>query len=171
MKNRILNLMLCVLPLIMWSACEKPYDENKKIGPPRFTPQQIMTVLEGKWQMLTAKQVDEKSLTKEAIDITDFFTQEPGSNVPSIVFNTDYTFITDTTGVVVDYFGVSNGKWSFDDPAYPSVINLTDANDNSVGSISIGTNLLSLNPMLLYTKSAMCGEEKAFTYNLEFLKQ
>lgn len=170
MKNRILKLILCVLPLV-WSACEKPYDETKKIGPPRFTPQQIMTVLEGKWQLQTAKQVDEKSLTKEAIDITDFFTQEPGSNMPSIVFKTDNTFTADTAGVAVDYFGVVGGKWNFDDPAYPTLINLTDVNDQVIGSIGIGANLLSLNPMLLYTKSAMCGEEKAFTYNLEFIKQ
>ncbi|MFN9519436.1 MAG: DUF5004 domain-containing protein [Bacteroidota bacterium] len=170
MKNRILKVMVCAFPLL-WGACEKPYDETKKIGPPRFNPEQIMTVLEGKWQMLSAKQVDEKSLTKESIDITDFFTQEPGSNVPTLFFKSDFTFTADTTGVAVDYFGVTSGKWNFDDPAYPTVINLSDANDLPVGSIGIGANLLSLNPMLLYTKSAMCGEEKAFTYNLEFLKQ
>lgn len=46
MKNRILKVMVCAFPLL-WGACEKPYDETKKIGPPRFNPEQIMTVLEG----------------------------------------------------------------------------------------------------------------------------
>ncbi len=170
MKNKILKLMLCMLPLL-WSACEKPYDEDKKIGPPLYSPDQLLTIISGKWQMQSAKQVDEKSLTKETIDITDFFTQETGSNNPTIEFKADKTFIADTAGVAVNYFGVTSGKWVFDDPTYPTKINLSDANDQVIGSISIGTNLLGANPKLLYTKTSMCGSDKAFTFNIEFLKK
>jgi len=170
MKNTLLKLMLCLHPFI-WSACEKPYDEDKKIGPPLYSSDQLLTIISGKWQMQTAMQVDEKSLTKETMDITDFFTQEPGSNAPSIVLKTDYTFTADTAGVVVNYFGITSGKWSFDDPAYPTKINLSDANNQAIGSISIGTNLLGANPKLLYTKTSMCGSDKAFTFNIDFLKK
>jgi hypothetical protein len=119
--------------------------------------------------MSLAMHVDEKSLTKESIDITDFYTQENGSQAPNITFNTtNSTYTSDTSGVVVKYFGTS-GTWHFDDNTYPSKILLT----TSVGTtlvFPLGTNLQSANPTLLFKDSLFCGTASSMTYNLTFKK-
>jgi hypothetical protein len=156
--------------LLLSAACKKPYDYDKEIGAPKYSIENLNTAILGKWVMSEAKQTDEKSLTKEAIDITDFFIAD-GASAPNITFSaTGNSFTIDTTGLLINFFSVDNGKWKFDDLRYPTKIELTDVNDNMVGSIEIGSNLLGFTPKLNYVSSAKCSGDVVMSYSVLFNK-
>jgi hypothetical protein len=170
MKTTSYKLMLCCAALLVFASCEKPYDYDKEIGAPTYSAEKLAASINGKWTMNEAKQVDEKSLTKESIDITDFYTAD-GANRPNIAFNaTGQTFTIDTAGLVANFFPVASGKWKFDDERYPTKIELTDINDNAIGSISIGSNLLGPTPKLNYSSTASCSGSVVMSYNVLFSK-
>lgn len=165
MKKIIFVAIICVT---LFNGCKKVY-EDKAIGPPIYTTEKLNAVLNGKWILSNATQVDEKSLTKETIDITDFYTAELGSQLPNITFNTAAkTFTSDTTGVIVKYFG-TGGTWAFDDDNYPKKIILTTG--SGTVDLPIGSNLQVAGGYLQYQESADCSGTVTMTYKLKFVKQ
>ena len=163
-----IGIIICVLAL--FNSCKKPYDDDKEVAAPISTPEKIAASIEGTWYMNSALEIDEKSLIKESIDISDFLTSETGL-VPNITFKaSDKTFTIDTTGVVKNFFKVNNGKWLFDDDRYPSKITLIDLSDNIITDVNISKNLLSTNPQLSFIDGANCGSEKAISYSISFVK-
>lgn len=164
-----IGIIICVLAL--FNSCKKPYDYDKEVAAPISTPEKIAASIEGTWYMNSASEVDEKSLVKESIDISDFLTSETGL-VPNITFKTsENTFTIDTTGVVKNFFKVNNGKWRFDDDRYPSKITLLDLSNNVITDINISKNLLSTTPQLSFIDGVNCGTEKAISYNISFVKK
>lgn len=170
MKNiNVIGSTLMLIGLLVF-GCKKPYDDSKEVASPITSPEKIAEALNGTWKMTTALQIDEKSLVRESMDISDFLTAENGQ-VPNINFNTiDSTFSVDTTNLVLNLFVLSNGKWSFDDNRYPSKIILKDLNGIMASEVIIGKNLLSPNPQLNFASSFSCGAEKAMSYNVSFVK-
>ncbi len=162
MKKYIISGFICLLAF----GCEKPYDKDKEIGPPIYSAENFNSILNGKWVLSKASQVDELSLTKESIDITDFYSMSPATQKPNITFNTtNQTFVSDTTGVMVSYFG-SSGTWSYDDNNYPTKIIL-----NSGTVIPIGSNIQAPGGYLEYQESASCSGSSVMTFKLQFAKQ
>lgn len=159
-----------VLIVLTISACKKPYDDSKEVASPISSPEKIAAAINGTWKMTNALQIDEKSLVKESMNITDFLTSESGQ-VPNIIFSTtDSSFTVDTTNLVLNLFELSSGKWSFDDNRYPSKILLKDINGVVASEVVIGKNLLSPSPQINFVSSVNCGEEKAFSYSVSFFK-
>lgn len=154
--------------LMLSMACKKPY-EDKSIGDPIYSADQLKSALNGKWIVSKAAQVDEKSITKEEIDITDFFLQEPGSQMPNIVFNTASSdFTSDTTGVAIQYFN-STGKYYFDDNEYPKNIILVSGTDTI--TLPIGSNIQINSGYLQFEKAGYCSGNKVMTTKLKLIKQ
>ena len=163
------NFCCSILIVLIISGCKKPY-EKKDIGDPIYSPEKARVILNGKWTVRKITHIDEKSLTKESIEITDYFLQNPGSQLPSITFNTDNnTYISDTAGVAISYFG-SGGKWLFDNDQYPSRIYLLRGAADTV-LINIAANLQSREAYLSFRESFSCSGEASMTYNLELIKQ
>lgn len=170
MKTITYKLFFYIATLLVFAGCEKPYDYDKEIGAPSYSAEKLAASINGKWVMNEAKHIDEKSLTKESIDITDFFTAD-GAKSPNISFNSvGNTFTVDTVGLVSNLFTVASGKWKFDDDRYPTKIDLTDANGNAIGSILIGSNLLGLTPKLNFSYGASCSGSVVMSYNVLFSK-
>lgn len=168
-KTQIIGLFLITISVII--GCKKPYDYDKEVAASVSTPEKIAASLNGTWKMNSAIEVDEKSLVKESMDISDFLISDIGA-VPNITFNTtDNTFTVDTVGLVLNFFKVYNGKWSFDDDRYPSKIKLADMNNNPILDIVIGKNLLSPSPQLNFVDGVNCGAEMALSYSVSFIKQ
>ena len=161
--------ILAFITAFIFYGCKKVY-EDKPIGDPIYTTANLMKILNGKWVLSNAIQVDEKSLTKESIDITDFYSSQAGSQLPNITFNiADKTFISDTTGVVENYFGTA-GTWILDDPNYPTKITLISGTDSI--QIPIGKNLQTIGGGYLeFQESANCSGAAAMTFKLKLVKQ
>jgi hypothetical protein len=155
--------------VILVPGCKKPYDYDKEVAAPIATPEKIAASLTGNWEMKMAMQVDEKSLTKESIDISDFLLSEGKS--PNISFHADGSFTVDTPGLIINYFVADQGLWTFDDPRYPTKILLKDAANNALTEISIGSNLVGLSPQLSYISAVDCSGEKAMSYNITLIKK
>jgi hypothetical protein len=170
MKINFKTLIVFLASAFVWVSCEKPYDYDKEITP-KYSPEKMASAINGKWELTKALHIDEKSITKESIDITDFYAQD-GASLPNITFATNpQIFTVDTAGVVFNYFNGTSGTWAFDDDRYPSQISLTDNSGSTLGVIKIGSNLLGLTPTLTYVSEASCGGEKAMTYNIQFTKK
>lgn len=167
-KFRVLLFTICAA-LAGVSGCKKPYDYDKEVAVPIATPEKLAASLNGYWEMQTALEIDEKSLIKESMDISDFLNS--GGKSPNITFHADYTFSVDTPGLLINYFRVEQGKWAFDDARYPTKVILTDLSENPVSEITIGSNLVGISPRLSYISSVDCGETKALSYNITLIKK
>lgn len=170
--NRIINIVSggLLMAFVLVSSCKKPYDYDKEVAPGIASPEKISAALGGTWRMTTGLEVDGKSLVSESMDITDFLLS--GGNTPNITFNADSSFTVDTTGVLINYFQVTSGRWAFDDNRYPTKIFIKDMNSNVLTEISIGMNLLGISPQLNFIQAIDCTDNtKAISYNLSFKKQ
>lgn len=166
MKN---TLYFCLSLFVLVMACKKPYDYDNPTTTV-YSEEKLNQAINGTWVMNTATQIDEKSVVKESIDITDFFLED-GAKAPNINFNTaNYTFSVDTAGLKINYFTVANGKWRFDDVRYPTQIILTDMQDASIGSVAITSNLLGLAPTIGYISGASCSGALVMKSNVSFIK-
>ena len=161
--------ILTIITAFAIYGCKKPY-EDKAIGDPIYTTENLMKILNGKWVMSSALQLDEKSLTKESIDITDFYTSQAGSHLPNIIINTtDHTYTSDTAGVVANYFGTA-GTWALDDPDYPKKIWLINGVDTII--LPIGKNLQTIGGGYLeFQQSGFCSGDAVMTFKLKLVKQ
>ncbi len=156
--------------LLLFSTCKKsPYDLDK--NPERvYSLEKIMANMNGIWKMQSAVQIDELSLTKESIVVSDFYTAD-GAKIPNISFNTtDMTFVVDTVGLVLNDLNATIGKFKFDDERFPAKVILTDMADVEIATLNIASNLLSQVPMLQYSVTAKCSESDVFTTRLNFIK-
>ncbi|MCU0422514.1 MAG: DUF5004 domain-containing protein [Bacteroidia bacterium] len=156
--------ILAFSSIILW-GCEKPYDYDKDTQP-KYSPEKLASAINGTWTLDRGLQTDELSLTKESIDITDFFTED-GAKAPNITFdNNNKTFTVDTVGLMVNYFGAVGGSWTFDDDRFPTAIDLKDANGAVIGRVPVTSNLLGLAPRISYQGNAFCGTDKVMSVNL-----
>lgn len=166
-RNIVLTAMLI---LGVAEGCKKPYDYDRETTP-AYSVEKLAERINGKWMLSSAIQIDELSVTKESIDITDFYTAD-GAAAPNVTFDyANKTFSVDTAGLTFNYLKVKEGKWAFDDERYPAAINLMDVNSNAIGSIQIGSSLLGSTPKLNYVSGAECdGGTKVMSFNIIFTK-
>lgn len=115
-------IVLTILTGLFFSACKK---ELKEIGAPANKVEGITA----SWTMVQAVQVDERSLTRESYNLTNYFSSK--GNMPNITFSGN-TFTVDTTGVPVNFFGGTSGTWSFDDEAAPLYVTFKSVEGNTV---------------------------------------
>ncbi len=127
MKNMNKGISIALLALLSLGACKK---ELKEIGAPSNKVEGINAT----WEMIQAIQIDEKSLTREAFNLTPFFIKQ--GKMPNITFSAD-SFTVDTAGVSINFFGGTKGTWAFDNTEAPSAINFTPA-DAAAFTLNLG---------------------------------
>jgi hypothetical protein len=157
-----LVMMICAASLLM-AACKK---DTKEIG----VPASKMEGITSNWQLLKANQVDELSLTKEAVNIYGYFSTSV--KLPNILF-TDSTYSVDTTGLSYNFFGGAEGKWKFDDPEFPSTITFTPNGGNAF-SLKLNGPIRPQDNLKLTKEVHKTCKGKAtwvMSYNLEFTRK
>lgn len=112
MKKIILIGLLATLGL---ASCKK---ELKEIGAPASKVEGIVA----NWELSQAIQIDERSLTRESFNLTNFFLKK--GKLPNITFG-ENTYTVDTAGLSFNFFGGPSGTWAFDDASAPSNITFT----------------------------------------------
>jgi len=123
------------------SACKKDF-YKQDLGTDIYLSALNYKNIQGKWNLNSVVQTDEKSLIKESLTITDFFDNSSKPNISFSINGTDTTFSVDTAGLLINYFGDISGKWSFDNSEFPKNINLTTSKGNQV-VLPISSNLIS----------------------------
>lgn len=119
----IKTLLSLTLLVFMLSAC-KP-EQVFEAG----TPFSSLKGINGTWVIDQVSQVDKLSTKSDnTLDVSSFFT---GANPLSITFNSDDFTWSVNPGDGPNYLGTS-GIWSFDDPDFPSAINV---DDNGVSTV------------------------------------
>lgn len=171
MKKILLLSSFLVVLLMAIPACKKTaYDYDKK-PTPVYSLEKLLSSINGSWQMQTATQTDELSLTKEAIDITDFFIDN-GAKAPNITFKSaDRTFSVDTAGMVQNDLKVTEGKFRFDDERFPAAVILTNASDSELTRLNVGNNLLSQTPALEFLHKGFCTDQQVMTVKITYTKK
>lgn len=143
--NKILALCLLLLVVFVIDACQP--EEIKPLGDPFDRVQQ----LNGTWQIEKVEQIDADAVSRnfpqniQRIDVT--------NSIPGIAF-TDFkitfemdangnpsTFTTDKGSAVIDI--IDAGTWSYNDPAFPSSIILTQGDTQQQLDIASFANITS----------------------------
>lgn len=144
-------------------ACKK---EIKEIG----TPGSKKEGIQASWQLMKCVHVDEQSLTKEAANITRYFSD--GAKMPNITFK-DTLYTVDTVGLSINFFNSTAGSWRFDNDNFPSKIFFTPVDAAPFefklnGPIRPQDNLKFTKQVMHSCKGA---ETLIMSYNLEFLRK
>lgn len=155
------KLLIGIFTITALAACKK---EIKEIG----TPANKVDGLKASWVLAKCVLIDEKSLTREANDITNFVSAN-GLAKPNIIF-TESNYSVDTTNQVYNIFGVTNGSWTFDDDAYPTKIILTPAVGDIV-ELPLGGPTRPTDIYLKIKKVVLCTNEATFSYNFDFIRK
>jgi hypothetical protein len=163
-----MNKQLRKLIVIAWVgssliACKK---ELKDIG----TPGSKVEGIQASWVLKKCVHVDEQSLTKEAANITRYFSNGP--KLPHITFN-DTLYTVDTVGLGINFFNSTSGSWRFDNDNFPSKIFFTPIDAAPFefklnGPIRPQDNLKFTKQVSNSCKGA---ETLIMSYNLEFLRK
>ncbi len=144
-------------------SCKK---DLKEIGPPASK----MEGMKASWVLTKAVQIDELSLTKESANVFGFLSSSP--NLPNIVFS-DSTYAVDTVGLKLNFFGDVSGKWSFDNPLYPSKVNFVPSK-GAPFSLKLGGPIRPQDNLKLSKEiKVSCGGEDnlVLSYVLEFMRK
>lgn len=140
------------------TACKKDF-YKQDIGSDIYPSSLNYKNIQGKWNLNSVVQTDEKSLIKESLTITDFFDNSSKPNISFSINGADTTFSVDTAGLLINYFGDISGKWSFDNPEYPKSINLKTTNGSQI-ILPISSNLISTSvpSVISFKQTLICPE-------------
>jgi hypothetical protein len=161
MKNTIIIGLAIVGTII--ASCKK---DLKEIG----NPASKMDGIKASWVLTKAIQIDELSLTKESANVFGFFSSS--ASLPNILFS-DSTYTVDTVGLKLNFFGDVSGKWSFDNPLYPSKVNFVPSNGTPF-TLKLGGPIRPQDNLKLSKEiKVSCGGEDnlVLSYVLEFMRK
>lgn len=162
--NRKIYLSLLAVAVLAFNACKKEYEE---IGLPKSKLEGITS----KWIVSKFSVTDKGGILEESMDMTDFYTSNANGNaLPTINFlisGTDTTFICDTTGLALNIFGVTNGRWRFDNNDFPTKVILMADDKAVISEFNLLAPIRSSDLNLKISKSVLCtGGKTVFTYDL-----
>lgn len=121
------NLIILAMATFVLLGCAK--EETPVLDPP-FDK---VEGLDGTWEVSSAAIIDEQSVLKDEIDLSDFYTSDP-SNLMSLIFKSaDFTYSV-VEGEGINYFG-NGGTWEYDDPNFPAYIYLYTQVDSVADTI------------------------------------
>ena len=92
----------------------------KKERPVLSEPGSKLEGIHANWEMVEVIQVDEVSINKDELDVSDVFLTNP---MKININSEDFTYTVDNPSGP-NYFG-NSGKWEFDDNEYPTMITIT----------------------------------------------
>jgi hypothetical protein len=119
------------------------------------------------WAMTEVLQVDEASINKDELDVSDAFI---GATPLKINFNSnDFTYtVVNTSGP--NYFG-EGGTWAFDDNEYPTKITLTTTNSKVI-TLPLVRTIRPQDTYLNVSLTRNCGTEDAayIGYKFKFVR-
>lgn len=150
--------------LISVIACKK---EIKDIG----APSSKIDGITARWELKRCSMVDELSLIKETTSMGDFFTVKNSNKTqPNITFtyaNNIGNYTVDTSNVLINFFQAPNGKWSFDNNDFPTLVTFIPTGGTEF-SLPLGASIRTVDSVLKFRKPVYCGTELKFSYVLEF---
>jgi hypothetical protein len=149
-----------VTTLLLLASCKK---ENPELE----APGSKLEGINANWQMVEVIQVDEASISKEELDVSEAFINA----IPlQINFNSsDFTYsVVNTSGP--NYFG-DGGSWEFDDNEYPTKITLNTTANKTITLPLVRT----IRPQDTYLNVSLlrnCGTEESpyIGYKFKFIR-
>ena len=92
--------------------------------------------LNGDWELYSVIQVDEKSLSKDERDLSEFYIGDGSAELMNVSFSSSNKTFEIVLGEIGRNFLPSSGTWSFDDDNFPSYIYL-EADNGEVTSLKL----------------------------------
>lgn len=155
-KKIILNLAFVML--LALQACKT---EDFVLGPP---PSKVEGISDT-WVIETAAMVDELSPTKKAINLNQFYLENP----MEITFNADPKTYEVKLGSGKNFLG-TNGTWSFDDPDFPEKVILVD-NNNETHTLSLQSPTRPVDKKFRFKYTILCDTDPAVSYSFQFARK
>jgi hypothetical protein len=150
--------LLSLIGLVTLYSCEKTVYE---IG----DPVSKLEGINGSWSITGVTQIDEASPLKDEMDLSKFFIV-PGETALLITFNsTDLTYEV-IPGTGKNPFG-DGGLWAFDDPSYPSVVNLYSVSGDTL-VMGLGQTIRPTDANLFLNQQKTCEGTPVTTYQYIF---
>jgi hypothetical protein len=159
------NLIILVLTTFVLLSCTK--EETPTLDPPFDKVQG----LDGTWEVSSAAIIDEQSVLKDEIDLSDFYTADP-SSLMRLTFNSvDFSYSVEE-GEGINYFG-SGGNWEYDDPNFPAYIYLYTQADSVADTIvlQMGTTVNEFINNLDLKFPRECNSTVVSAYRFSFQRQ
>lgn len=154
--NWKISMMLMAMTVGLLYSCN---EEEPVLAPP-FSK---VAGLHGTWVVSSVVQVDEQTVLKDEIDLTNYFVT--GSNLLALEFDsTDFTYVVQE-GAGNNPFG-SGGTWAFDDMDYPSEIYLYSAEDTL--TVALGETIREFDNNLTLSWERFCGDAETGTHILTY---
>jgi hypothetical protein len=163
-KNTSLALVFLATIGMVFNGC---VEERKEIGEPFDKVEGIS----GTWIVSDAAVIDEQSVLKDEIDITDFYTSDPG-NVMELIFDGVTMTYQVTPGEGINFFG-TGGTWEYDDPNFPEFLYLytqVEMEDDTI-VLQMGTTVNEFSSSMDIKYPRYCGENNVSSYRYTFLRQ
>lgn len=157
-KIHIAFISLAVIGMVTLFSCEKKVYE---IG----EPVSKLEGINGSWSITGVTQIDEASPLKDEMDLSQYFIV-PGEVALILSFNSaDLTYEV-IPGTGKNPFG-DGGDWRFDDPAYPSTVNLY-SNAGDTISMGLGQTIRPTDETLFLNQQKSCEGSPVTTYQYIF---
>ena len=156
MKKYISLIVIIVLGL---AAC-------KKERPVLNEPGNKLDGINANWELVEVIQVDEASISKDELDVSDIFLGNP---LKIDINSTDFTYSVDNTSGP-NYFGVS-GTWEFDDNEFPTKVTFTTSTSKVI-DLPLVTTIRPQDTYLNFKIVRKCGgDEEAYVgYKFKFIR-
>lgn len=118
------------------------------------------------WTLVAAQIVDNNTINGDSISLTDYYTEE-GS--PEITFNSGDGSYTVVDAGKRNFFG-GGGTWEFDNPDYPTIINLTTS-EGAEHTLVLTSTIRPQDPRLRINYERACDDKAYATYYFEYIRK
>lgn len=158
--NRKLYIALLAIATLAISACKKEYEE---IG----IPASKIEGLKSKWVLSTFSVVDKGGIIEEKLDMTDFFSPTALPNITFSILDADTTFVSDTSGLAMNVFGIPEGRWRFDDNNFPTKIIIMTNDKTIIDEFKLNAPIKVFDTKLKISKDVVCeGGNVVYSYDI-----
>ena len=157
---KILNLVLIIGLGASLIGC-KP-ESTVPIGEPGSKLEGI----DATWSIVAVQIVDNNTINGDSISLTNYYTD---GEVPTIAFDSETKQYSVSDGGKRNFFGTS-GTWEFDDPDYPTLINLT-TDEGVQRTLTLTSTVRPQDPRLRVNFERQCDDKAYATYYFEYTRQ
>jgi hypothetical protein len=163
MKRYILSALVATSLLL--GACKKEYAD---IG----TPSSKIEGVVAQWDLTKFVVVDKSGIVEEQLDMSDFFLG--ATAVPNISFTIegiDTLYTCDTTGIPLNVFGATSGRWRFDNNDFPTKIVLMPNDGSAAIDLTLQGAIRETDQFLKISTATNCVDKTVFTYDMAFVRR
>jgi hypothetical protein len=116
---------------------------------------------------------DKVPIVEESMDITEYFaTAAKQPNIKFFIEGPDTLFSVDTAGLELNFFNAVTGRWSFDNPLYPTQVLLFPTNRTDTVFMKLNGPIRTVDNKLKISKQVYdCTNKLLFRYDFEFIRK